>query len=211
MASGAARARTDGAEARRDVVVVPGGTSRAAEVFRRLLTIPLFSAPLPRIVLVTSTGIGEGKTVASVNLAATLAEAGARVLLIDANLWRPRCHALLGVSNARGLATYLAGDADIATLVHHLDVPRFSFLPAGAAAESRPASSALATYGAAGEAAPQSRLPDPGRAADLSFSDPPARARADAIVLVVRARATPPPSWRACGIVSERRGRGSPG
>jgi capsular exopolysaccharide synthesis family protein len=177
-----------------DLVVLPGCVSDSAEAFRRLRKTALFSTVSPRIILVTGVGIAEGKTVASVNLAASLAEGGARVLLIDAELRRPRCHALLGVANAGGLADYLAGEADLATVVRDVPVPRVAFLPAGTATESP-----TSLIGSGHMHALLSRLR---RAYDclvidapgiLAASDALLLARdADAVVLVVGARATSP-------------------
>lgn len=107
--------------------------SQAAEAFRSARTAVLFSRPdaPPQVVLVTSARMGEGKTVASVNLATALAESGARVLLIDADLRHPRCHATLGVANDQGLSSVLENSAAFDVVVHRLDEPRLDFLAAG--------------------------------------------------------------------------------
>jgi capsular exopolysaccharide synthesis family protein len=83
------------------------------------------------VILVTSASAGEGKTVSSVNLAATLAEAGSRVLLIDVDLHHPGCHRALGVENTRGLSSFLAGQTEIGDVMRTFDSPRLSFVPAG--------------------------------------------------------------------------------
>lgn len=61
------------------------------------------------VIMVTSSAGGEGKTLTSVNLAASLAASGAKVLLIDADLRRPRVHNYLGLhaSHDQGLAGLL--------------------------------------------------------------------------------------------------------
>jgi len=83
--------------------------------------------------VITSAGPGEGKTVASLNLATALAEAGARVLLVDADLRHPRCHACVGLPNDRGLANHLADPdgLDTEALVHVLESPPIHVLLAG--------------------------------------------------------------------------------
>ncbi len=117
----------------RELVVVHEPWSPVAEAFRAFRTAVLFSTPAapPKMLLVTSAGAGEGKTVSSLNLAATLAEAGSRVLLIDVDLRKPSCHRGLGVPNERGLSSFLAGQADLADVTFALDAPRISFIPAG--------------------------------------------------------------------------------
>jgi len=115
-----------------DLVVLREPSSPVAEAFRSMRTAVLFSPTgAPRVVLVTSARPAEGKTVASLNLAATLAGSGSRVLLIDADLRHPRCHAGLGVPNDEGLSTVLGGRARLEDVIRSLDRPRISFLPAG--------------------------------------------------------------------------------
>jgi capsular exopolysaccharide synthesis family protein len=117
----------------RELVVLHEPLSPVAEAFRALRTAVLFSsaAAPPKMLLVTSAGAGEGKTVSSLNLATTLAEAGSRVLLMDVDLRKPSCHRALGIRNDRGLSSYLAGLADLASVTHALERPRIAFIPAG--------------------------------------------------------------------------------
>jgi capsular exopolysaccharide synthesis family protein len=119
-----------------ELVVFREPRSPAAEAFRTLRTAILFSAPdaPPKVILVTSAGASEGKTVSSLNLASSLAEAGSRVLLLDGDLRRPGCHRAFGLENDRGLSNYLAGQADLGGVIHALDAPRLFFVPAGPAA-----------------------------------------------------------------------------
>jgi capsular exopolysaccharide synthesis family protein len=61
-----------------------------------------------RVVLVTSAGPQEGKTLAAVMLARAMARSGERVCLVDADLRRPSVHRLMGLDAAPGLTNYLA-------------------------------------------------------------------------------------------------------
>jgi succinoglycan biosynthesis transport protein ExoP len=63
----------------------------------------------PQVVLITSSQPSEGKTSTSLNLAATLAQKGSRVLLVDADLRRPGVAKALDVPNLRGLSGILTG------------------------------------------------------------------------------------------------------
>ena len=116
-----------------ELVVLHEPWSPIAESFRSMRTSVLFSAAgaPPKVILVTSAGAGEGKTVSSLNLATTLADAGSEVLLLDLDLRRPRCHTALGVENGRGLSSFLAGQVPLESVIHALKRPRFFFIPAG--------------------------------------------------------------------------------
>ena len=72
---------------------------------------------IPRSVLISSAQAGEGKTMVSIHTAATLAELGNDVLLVDADLRRPSVDKILDVSGDFGFATYLAGEKDWTSLV----------------------------------------------------------------------------------------------
>ena len=119
----------------RDLVILNEPRSPAAEAFRALRTAILFSAPAapPKVILLTSTGASEGKTVTSVNLASSLAESGFRVVLLDVDLRRPNCHRELGVENTDGLSSFLAGRAELENVIQPLDGPGIAFVPAGPA------------------------------------------------------------------------------
>ncbi len=66
-----------------------------------------------RVLVVTSAVPGEGKTMTGTNLAVALAQTGRTVLIIDADLRRPRVASSLGVDPAIGLTTALVGKAEI--------------------------------------------------------------------------------------------------
>ena len=64
----------------------------------------------PRLVLITSSVPGEGKTSLSINLAAVHAQAGKRVLLVDTDLRTPTLGSRLGISESSGLSSLLMGE-----------------------------------------------------------------------------------------------------
>jgi capsular exopolysaccharide synthesis family protein len=75
----------------------------------------MFATPggAPKVLMVTSAGPGEGKTTAAVSLGIVLAQTGASVLLVDADLRKPRLHKVFNVPRGPGLTEYLVqGDSD---------------------------------------------------------------------------------------------------
>jgi non-specific protein-tyrosine kinase len=102
-----------------------------AEGFRRLGTNLRFvdvDRP-PKVIAVTSALPGEGKTSVAVNLATTLAEAGARVCLVDTDLRRPTAARTLGLIGDAGLTTVLIGQAQLEYVVQQAGP--FSVLASG--------------------------------------------------------------------------------
>jgi non-specific protein-tyrosine kinase len=84
-----------------------------SEAYRTLRTSLLFAAGQrgAKTVLVTSPHAGEGKTATAGNLAVVLAQARKRVILISADLRKPRLHRFFGLSNDIGLTSLLIGEA----------------------------------------------------------------------------------------------------
>lgn len=104
-----------------------------AEGYRVLRTALNYSWPDagPRIIAVSSTSPGEGKTLTSVNLALTLASSDGKVLLIDADLRKPQVHALLKVTKRPGLSDILVGQAKPSEAIQPVPGTHLSVLTAG--------------------------------------------------------------------------------
>jgi capsular exopolysaccharide synthesis family protein len=94
-----------------DLIAHTDPKSKVSEAFREVRTALLVSQPggPPRAILITSAQPAEGKTAVAVNLATTLAQIGRVVLIVDADLRKPRVHRVLGLSNDHGLSNALSG------------------------------------------------------------------------------------------------------
>lgn len=115
------------------LVVALDPRSPTAEGFRHIRTnIQYISVDRPlKTILVTSANMGEGKSTISVNLAASLAQSGKQVVLVDADMRRPTLHHLLEVDGSRGLANLIIrGKEDPAFLKGTL-ITNLHLLPAG--------------------------------------------------------------------------------
>ncbi len=84
-----------------------------------------------RVIAMTSSVPREGKTFASVCLAAMYARGDQKVLLIDSDVHRPRTHIMLGQKNDKGLLHILNGEMAFEEAVVRSIAPNLDFLPAG--------------------------------------------------------------------------------
>jgi len=104
-----------------------------AEAFREIRTSVMFSSADDgsRAVLVTSTQPSEGKSVVAANLAISLAQAGLRVLIVDADMRKPRLHDLMKVKQEPGLSSLLVGRAKASEVVLKTSTSNLWVMPAG--------------------------------------------------------------------------------
>ena len=148
------------------------------EGYRLLRTALVHSWPdaAPRVILVTSTASGEGKTLTSIHLALALASAGERALLVDADLRKPKAHDVLRAQRGPGVVDLLAGEAALTAAVQPLPGTGLAFLGSG---------SAVARPGDLLTAERFARLRDEARALYrwVVIDSPPVGAVADALVL----------------------------
>ncbi len=117
--------------------------SAMAESFRATLTSLLFASgrnERPRVILLSSPAPKEGKTTVCTNLAVALAEINERVLLIDADLRKPRLHNIFDLPNEQGLAELLRRKEPVAGPLNGLaratEVPNLSVITSGHSKEA---------------------------------------------------------------------------
>jgi len=112
-----------------------GSSPRAGEQYRAVRTNLLQNPDAPRVLVVSSCGSGDGKTLSAVNTAGALAIKGeTTVLLVDADLRNPSLAPALGLPLEPGLADVLNGDCQLEeAIVRTAQFPNLYVLPAGTA------------------------------------------------------------------------------
>lgn len=107
--------------------------SPLAEAFRVLRSNIQFAAvdrPL-RSIMITSAGPGEGKSTTLANLGVALAQSGARVALVDADLRRPRLHGFFRLGRGMGLSTVVLGRQKLGEALQETQIENLRLLAAG--------------------------------------------------------------------------------
>jgi capsular exopolysaccharide synthesis family protein len=105
-----------------------------AESYRGLRTSLYFSTVGKghQVIQVTSPNPGDGKSTLIANLAASIAQSGKKVILIDCDFRKPRVHKIFGLDSAEiGLASVLLGEAECGLAIHQCAVPGLDLLLCG--------------------------------------------------------------------------------
>ncbi len=108
--------------------------SPAGESYARLATVLDLKGATAKlqVIQITSPGPGDGKTTTAANLALAFAQGGRQVVVIDANLRRPRLHRFFDLENYRGLTSVLRGELALADALTEVDgEPSLRVLPSG--------------------------------------------------------------------------------
>ncbi|NOT05038.1 MAG: polysaccharide biosynthesis tyrosine autokinase [Anaerolineales bacterium] len=107
--------------------------SPAAEAFRSLRTnLDYIAVDKPlKSILISSSGASEGKTTVAANLAAIIAQSGKRVVLLDADLRRPRLHHEFGLINRTGLSDIFLEKTPLQNALQVWDDPYLSVITSG--------------------------------------------------------------------------------
>ncbi|MEA2040481.1 MAG: polysaccharide biosynthesis tyrosine autokinase [Thermodesulfobacteriota bacterium] len=107
--------------------------STASEAYRGIRTNILLSSAdsAPQVILTTSSGPREGKTITTVNLAITMAQSGSRVVVVDADMRRPKIHRMFGIKRDIGLSNLLVGNSDEKGAIIHSKISNLDIIPCG--------------------------------------------------------------------------------
>lgn len=121
-------------ELEKDTIVNSKPKDPVAEIYRSLRTRLLFSCteehPLSAI-MITSVGPQEGKTMTLCNLGISLAQNHKKVLLIDADMRKPRLHDVFKKPNDKGLSNYLSGQAPLSEVIQKTAIDNLYLVSGG--------------------------------------------------------------------------------
>ena len=115
------------------ISIVKAPRSNISESFRSIRTNLQFilNGEGSKVILVSSLHPGEGKTFVTVNIAATLAKADKKVIILDFDLHKPRIHKVFGLSKMDGVSNYLVGQKHWKdSLIHH-EIKNLDFVLSG--------------------------------------------------------------------------------
>jgi capsular exopolysaccharide synthesis family protein len=106
--------------------------SSAAEAFRAIRANLKFIAPKNlKVISVTSTVSGEGKTTVASNLAGAFAIANKKTVLINLDMRRPSLHMIFGLDNKEGISNVLVGEKDINDVIQKTKYPNLDVITSG--------------------------------------------------------------------------------
>jgi succinoglycan biosynthesis transport protein ExoP len=107
--------------------------SDVAEAYRTIRTGVYFGTPggAAKTILVTSPAPGDGKTTLASNLAVAMAQAGNRIILVDADFRKPMQHKIFQLTKGIGISSVLAGNLTLEEAIQETVVPNLSVLPCG--------------------------------------------------------------------------------
>jgi tyrosine-protein kinase Etk/Wzc len=84
-----------------------------------------------KIISISSTVSGEGKTFIAINLAGVIAFAGKKVILLDLDMRKPKIHLGFNVENSKGMSTLLSGNDKLDVCIHKSPLENLDFITAG--------------------------------------------------------------------------------
>mgnify|MGYP001594153275 FL=1 len=106
-----------------------------SEAYRNIRTSILlsFSEKPPKKIAISSPNPAEGKTTTVINTAIALSQTGAKVVIVDSDMRKPRVHKIFDVEkeNGMGLSSFLSGHAELGALIKKTEIPNLFYIPAG--------------------------------------------------------------------------------
>jgi succinoglycan biosynthesis transport protein ExoP len=107
--------------------------SMLSEAYRNIRTSILlsFSEKPPKKIIITSPNPAEGKTTTVINTAIALSQTGAKVVIIDADMRKPRIHNIFSEEDGIGLSNFLSGRGDLGSIIKKTEIPNLFYIPSG--------------------------------------------------------------------------------
>lgn len=118
---------------KRPIITDINPKSPISEAYRTLRTNIEFSSfdEHIRVIMLTSAGPGEGKSTTAANLAVAFAQAGKKVLIMDADLRKPTLHHTFSKTNRWGLTNIIAGQAEVKEVISQTEINNLDLLASG--------------------------------------------------------------------------------
>lgn len=116
-----------------DLIALHSPRSTASESYRGIRTNILFSTAesVPQVILISSSGPREGKTITAANVAITMAQAGSKIVILDCDMRRPEIHNLFGATRDRGMSNILVGIDNIGEIIQSTKIPNLDVITSG--------------------------------------------------------------------------------
>lgn len=114
-----------------EIVVNESSKSRLAESIRNIRSNMSFINKDSKVIAVSSSISGEGKTFVILNLAGLIAASGKKTLVIDLDLRKPKIHHGFKASNDNGMSNYISGLASFEEVIKHSSITNLDFITAG--------------------------------------------------------------------------------
>lgn len=133
IGTAAARTRSPGAEKSSFRILTSKTPFHVVEAYKTVRANLLFtlSTSPERSVILTSSEPDVGKSTASANLALAMAQTGARVLIVDADMRKPVQHKIFRTGNSEGLSKLLSGMCTLPETLRKTSLPNLTLIPAG--------------------------------------------------------------------------------
>lgn len=84
-----------------------------------------------KVILITSSVGGEGKSFVTINLACVLAMQNKKVAIVGVDLRKPKLYGDFGLKNEKGVSSYLIGQSDLQGIIQHTNIENLDIIPSG--------------------------------------------------------------------------------
>ena len=113
------------------VVVNASSKTLLSEAMRSIRSNLSFVNPNAKVIAISSSISGEGKTFVGINLAGIIALSGKKTVIIDLDMRKPKVHLGFNASNKIGMSHLIVGQASIEEVVQHSEITNLDFITAG--------------------------------------------------------------------------------